>query len=251
MSHMRKTLLMITLIAVILFTAACNMMENTDGKITEIGDLTEKEADILCENYPEDEELIRQGKLHDEQIVALNELRESVSLVESRYPNLNYEITGFVPANKMGPQSTMDLTVSGDAAGIYTVYASYDENSNLRFSENVYGAVYHGEYDEYITAKLKAAGLNVKTYTAFGTEIEGELSSVEDIISGKEDIVIYTDVFTEKVDEEAKRPLCDKVDSIMANETNSPLVTVYFVDKLDTDVSKLEEDRSNLEQGCF
>lgn len=208
------------------------------------GEMTKKETDLLCENFPFDEESIKNGELSDAQRSALNELRLGTNLIESKYPKLSYEITSFAPATKMNGQAILNIKVEGDVKE-YKTYVIYNNSGDPEVAETVYGSVIRQSYDDYICSILESNGIDAQSFTSFETPVRNEVNKdtvPEEIIDMKSNIIRYTDIFIE--DNGWRQKTVDTIKDIMNTNGIYAVYEIDFVEGVsDQDARELESRR--------
>ena len=215
--------------------------------------MTRKEEELICANFPFDEERIKLGQLSDAQFSALRELRLGVDLIDTKYPGLGYEIIRFTQATKTSGQGIIDIRIEGEGDKEYKAYIIYGEDGEPYALETVYGFEVRDAYDEYLCTLLRDNGVEARTYTDFETPVSNEAgrgTQPEDIIEQGSKIVRYTDVFiTEPGDRDAA---VAKIRNILEKYGIYAVYEIDFAPSIEgMDIRELEEGRRNYESTSF
>lgn len=257
-----KRILVLIMAFVMIMAAGCgaNGQDNGAGDKEESGTMelinetmTEKEKDLLCENFSFDEDRIREGQLSEAQKSALDELRLATGLIDRKYPGLQYEVTSFAPADNLNGQAILDIQLADEGDKEYKAYVIYDESGNPKALETVYGHEVRAAYDEYICSILAENGIEARSYTDFETPVADEVtaaSTPEELIGMKGSLVRYTDVFINDTGD--RQAAADRIKEIMAERGIYAVYEVDFAGDISTpDIRELEAGRRNFESITF
>ncbi len=241
---MKKIVFWVLIVLICAISVGCNSGEtgqnnNTNLDVNEEDDMgyntvqmTDEEKKILCSIYV-NEDRINEGKLHDYQLEALMQFRSANAYLEEKYPGYEFYYYSFKPKDKMNEFTLLEFTVD-DTEHYFAVKVEVEEEGYV-ITDNLCGYIVKPMYDEMLTEKFKAAGLdNLYVYSKIGGYVGKEMdinTTIDDMLATgkgmKKDVEVYVDMSFE--DEEAKQKVLKLVEDELRALDNYGAHCVYFV----------------------
>lgn len=212
-------------------------------------EMTDQEKELLSAAYA-DADRIREGKLFEHQLEALEELRAGLTYLEDKYPDFPLLVLSFQPANKFNPWAVLSLRdESGDT---YTVTVTPTDGSYV-CADDYYGALLREAYDEYVSGVLQTGGFSALSYTTFpepaGSEIGADIT-VEKLLEIQPRLSRSTHLFSEETQSHDDTAASLRECLVQAGLYGS--YTLYFVPREQLgSAAELEEGRNAWEKVSF
>lgn len=165
-----------------------SMQEQTEMMEDTI-ELTTEEETLLC-GMSVNEERVREGELVNWQKKWLGQYRYAMEYLQKKYPSHTFEATYGNPEEKGTSYATIGIFADGNNSmkdTSYKVYVEGNEEDGYSATDDYYGEVLEGMYEEYLMEKVaeftdKCVGIRIDMMHAKGEEFD-EKMTLEDFLS--------------------------------------------------------------------
>ena len=211
--------------------------------------LTDKEKELLIRVFG-NEENIKNNKLYDYQIEALNQLRTGEDYLIQKYPSHTFEITHFENATKLTNQAISNYV---DEYGRSFAVTITPENGEYVCRDTYYGLAIQEHYDREIEQLLSEAGITAKTYTDFpmpaGFEVD-ETASLSSINEIEPKITRCTHIYVDEAEKGSE--IYERTKKNLESNRAYGSYILYYVPSFEIlSIEDLEQNRQNYESVSF
>ncbi len=210
-------------------------------------EMTALEVELFCKVY-QDTNRICEGRLFDHQEEALRQLRTGMAYLEEKYPGQTLKVLSFEPANKFNGRA--EILFHSDDTEDYTVYVEPTDEKYL-CTDTYYGRYLRVSYDKRVQDVLAQGGYTGMAYSRFpvpaGMEI-GIETTVDDLLRIQPKLTRTTDLFLAADD---KEQVAAEVQSLLTDAGLYGVYILYFVPKLQENLTDLDEKRTQFRRMTF